>query len=222
MSARFGGRALWSAALLAGLTGCDALLTEPAPAGPEVAVSFQVDASGDGVSRAFSRINRAYLQFIRPDSARRDTLVRVVDVDGVKRVRLRLDTRERVRALGVAAELRFNDKALFKGVRVIRIQIGAPTSAEIPLSPIPAFVRAGERTIRFQHVGDTARLSAAVLFATGDTIPGAPVQWTSANPEVVFVTPAGLAAARQPGETELFVAHGALRDTVLARVAGNR
>lgn len=42
---------------------------------------------------------------------------------------------------------------------------------------------AKSKLVGFAAVGDTVRLGAAVLFTTGDTIPGLPVWWSSADPE---------------------------------------
>lgn len=198
--------------------GCDALLTEPAPAPPEVSVSFALQAAdGPGVGAAFAKVDRVFLRFVRPDSASRDTVIRLSPRDGTARVRLVLDTRERISALGVFAALAKGGDPLFEGSRVVRVQVGQPTSAEIPLTPVAARVRASRPAIQLT-VGDTLRLSSSVTFATGDTIAGLTGVWASENPLVVFVTPGGLAAARQTGDTRLVVRYRDLADTVLARV----
>lgn len=208
-----------AAVAVIGISACDVLLTDPAAPSPDIAVTFALEgASADGVSAAFDRVDRVYLLFTRPDSAQRDTVVRFTSVDGVARVRLILDTKERVAALGVYAELRANTTALFQGARIIRVENGTATSAEVSLSPVPAFVRADRNTLVLQSVGDTTRLSSTVLFASGDTISGVAGTWLSENSDIVQVTPAGLAIARQVGETRLLLRLGALTDTVQARV----
>jgi hypothetical protein len=215
----------WVVTLLAStvLAGCDALMTEPAAAPSDMNVSFAIEGSaGGGVAAAFDRVNRAYLLFTRADSAQRDTIVPVFNRDGVARVRLALPTNERIAALGVYAELRAGKVPLFAGKRIIRIQIGSATSAQIPLEPVPAAVRASRPAVTFANVGDTVRLSSAVLFASGDTIPGVTGAWTSENNQIVAVTPAGLALGRAVGETHLLVHFGQLVDTVPARVLAGR
>lgn len=202
---------------------CESLLVDPAPATPEVLVSLTVEgAASGGVTQAFDRVNRALLRFTRPDSASRDTVIRVTNENGVARARLILDTKERVSALGVYAELRANTVPLFAGARIIRVESGTATSVEIGISPVPASIRADRQALQLQQVGDTARLSSAVLFASNDTISGLAGEWFSENPAIVFVTPAGLAVAREVGETRLLVRYQSLADTVSARVVSGR
>ena len=173
MSARRIAIGLCGLASAIALASCDDLLTDPAPAQPEVVVSFSVEGAAiGGAAQAFDKVNRAYLLFVRPDSAQRDTIIRVTHVNGLARARLILNTKERVNALGVYAQLRRGEAPLFQGSRIIRIELGKPTSAEIPISPVPAYLRADRNVLTLAAVGDTARLSTAVLFATGDTISG--------------------------------------------------
>jgi hypothetical protein len=211
------------AVLVFGVTACDALLTDPAPASPDIDMSFAIEgATSDGVVAAFDRVNRVYLRFTRPDSVQRDTIIRFTHTDGVAKVRLVLDTKERVAALGIFAELRVNTTPLFQGARVIRVENGTATSAEITLAPVPAHLRADRNALVFENVGDTVRLASAVLFASGDTIPDAAGSWVSEDATIVQVTPAGLAIARHVGETRLLVRFGSLTDTVPARVLKER
>ncbi len=204
------------------LSACDALLTEPAPAAPEVSVAFSVLGAQDaGIQSAFQKVDRAHLVFVRPDSARRDTIVRLSPRDGSARARLVLESKERVSALGVFAELRAGQAPLFEGSRVIRVEIGAPTSAEISLAPVPFALRADRQLLTLQ-LGDTTRLSTTLYFASGDTLAVDVGTWTSLDPQVVFVTERGLAGGRSLGETHLLVRYEDLADTVTARVVGGR
>lgn len=210
-------------ALALASTGCDALLTAPAPAVSEIAVSFLVDGPAErGVTRAFDKVDRVYLLFVRPDSAQRDTILRLTPSDGVARVRLVLHSDERVQALGIFAQLRSGQASLFQGQRVIRVESGTPTSTEITLSAIAAALRADRRLVSLATVGDTTRLSATAHFATGDTLATGVGTWVSEDPSIVLVTPAGLVAGRAVGETHLVVRYQGLADTILARVVAGR
>lgn len=220
MSARTGGLLILAAVAA---SGCDALLTEPAPALPEVEVSFAIEgAATDGIAQAFDKVNRVYLLFVRPDSAKRDTIIRVTPREGVAKVRLVLETNERVHALGVYAQLLAGQAPLFEGQRVIRVQIGTPTSAEIQLSAIPSSLRADRPSLSLPMVGDTTRISATLRFASGDTLAAGVGTWTSQNPDIVFVTGGGLAVGRAVGVTQLIVRFQELADTVQARVVSGR
>ena len=105
---------------------------------------------------------------------------------------------------------------------MVRIEDGVPTRAEIPITAVASRIRAERSSVAIPAVGDTVRLRAAVGFVTGDTIPDRPVRWSSENPDVVAITPVGLALARHVGETRLFVRPGELVDTVHARVISDR
>ena len=204
------------------ITGCDSLINPPATPGPETMVSFSLEGTtDDGILRAFRKATQAYLLFTRPDSVQRDTLLRIFPHDGLARVRLVLDTRERVNALGVYGQLRAGSHPLFESFRVIRVELGKPTSVQMPVSPIPAHLVA-DRVQFVMTVGDTVHLSSAVLFATGDTIPGLAGVWSSGNAQIVAVTPGGISLGRGAGEAFLHVGYGELRDSVGVRVLANR
>ncbi|MFQ5536818.1 MAG: Ig domain-containing protein [Gemmatimonadota bacterium] len=206
------------AALLPALGACDSLLTDPAPPITEVRIHFAVEDGARGrTARAFGRANRVFLRLIRPDSAQRDTVVALVRRDGLARARLVLHTRERTPALGIYAQLRAGQLGLFEGRKVVRVEIGAPTAAEIDLAPIVAAVRA-ERKALLLTQGDTLSLHAAALFATGDTVETAAPVWSSEDPAVVAVSRGGLVRARKPGDVRLLVFYREVGDTVRVRV----
>lgn len=70
-----------------------------------------------------------------------------------------------------------------------------------------------------QAVGDTTRLTAAVLDGAGDTIAAAPVTWSSADTAVATVDAYGRVTARALGSASIVAAHGALSDTAAIVVA---
>ena len=196
-------------------------MTEPAPPNPLVAVSLAIEGGNIGdVGHVFDKVRIAHLTFTKTDSASRDTTVRVFPRDGEARVRLSLEAGERIPALLIAANLGVGAGVLFAGQRIVRIDVGKPTSAEIPISPVPSRIRASRGLVEFAAVGDTTRLDAEVLFVTGDTIPGWPHHWTSDDPTVVFVNAQGFTKARAVGQTRLLSRSGELVDTVFARVLG--
>ena len=212
-------RAAAFVALTAALTACDHLLTEPAAPTDDLSVSFSFeDAAEGGIASAFDKVDRVYLRFTRADSATRDTVVVVQNRDGQARARLVLDPKERIQALGVYAELRAREFALFSGARVIRVENGTTTSAEIPLTPVPHRLQADRQLADFAAVGDTLHLSSALLFVSGDTIGGQVGRWTSEDPTIVAVTSGGVALARHVGTTRLVVDLFGFADTVVARV----
>lgn len=204
------------------LFACDLLMAPPAEETPETTIAFSLEELPLGRSGlAFDKADRVYLLFSRPDSVQRDTIVPLSRSDGLARARLVLDPRERVDALGVYAQLMAGPAGLFEGFKIVRVVLGEPTTAQIPLAPIPAHLVA-DRHLLAMTVGDTIRLSAALLFATGDTISRGSGQWLSDNGQVAAVSAAGLAWARAPGATLLRVGFQELRDSVLVQVSPAR
>jgi len=197
---------------------CDALMTDPAPATPELTLAFQIiGAPVGGTDEAFAKVNRVFLRFLRADDTSRDTVLFARPTDGRLRTGLVLETQERISALGLVAQLRFGTLTLFQGSGVVQIDPGVPTTANIPLTPVPGGVLASQPSITLQPQ-QTAQLSSAVLYATADTIEGLAGTWISADPTIVAISPAGLAIALARGSTDLIVEFAGLTDAVLATV----
>jgi hypothetical protein len=200
------------------LAACDALMTDPAPATPELTLAFQIiGAPLGGTDEAFAKVNRVFLRFLRADDTSRDTVLFARPTDGRLRTGLVLETQERISALGIVTQLRFGTLTLFQGSGVVQIDPGVPTTANIPLTPVPGGVLASQPSITLQPQ-QTAQLSSAVLYATADTIEGLAGTWISADPTIVAISPAGLAIALARGSTDLIVEFAGLTDAVLATV----
>lgn len=207
--------------LLAALAaaGCDLLMTEPAPAPSAVEVSFQIAPEPEvigGPATAFAKVRRVLLRFSRLDDTARDTVVGVTPVDGLIRLPVALEVGERIDALGIGATLGVGTAPLFEGFTVVRIVPGEPTRANVEITPVPDHVVPDRPALAIPNVGESAQLSSAVLFATGDTITGLSGTWLSENPQVISVTPDGVATAFSLGQTRLEVRYGILADTIVA------
>lgn len=202
------------------LAGCETLLTEPAPSRSPVTVSFQIDgAPAGGVADAFAKVRSVGVRFTRPDGATRDTAFLVRPVDGTIRIPVALEVQERVDALAIEAFLAFQGGVLFQGATTVAIEPGVPTSARVPLTPVPAGITTDRAVLSIPNIGDIVELSSSVLFASLDSIPGAERVWLSEDPSIVSVTPDGQASAVSAGQTRLVVQHGVFTDTLPARLA---
>ena len=62
-------------------------------------------------------------------------------------------------------------------------------------------------------LGDTARLSATVISAEGDTVHGAPITWESADPAIATVSATGLVTSIGYGATEVIATSGSISAT---------
>ena len=108
---------------------------------------------------------------------------------------------------------------LFRSATIQQIRLGEPLQARIEMAPVAAALVVPSAGITLTALGDSVRLPVAVVFATGDTILGAQVGWTSASPAVVEVSRGGLfGIARAPGEAQLTAALAPLSAKLTARV----
>jgi uncharacterized protein YjdB len=87
------------------------------------------------------------------------------------------------------------------------------------MAPIPTALLVPPAGITFTALGDSLRLPVAAVFATGDTILGVAVAWTSASPAIVEISRNGaFGLARSPGDAQLTARMSALTARLTARV----
>ncbi len=210
----------WIALVVVAASGCDALLTDPAPPPVTVDVSFQIEPPVlGGSAAAFQKIRWAAVRFIRPDSAFRDTVFVALPVEGRIRIPVALDVEERVDALGIVATLGLGPSTLFEGGGVVQIDPGQPTSAVIDVQPVPAAVFAEAPLVFIPNVGESVVIGSAAFFATGDTVSGLQGTWLSEDPSTISVTVDGTATAQQLGQARLEVRAATFADTVVVATA---
>ena len=141
---------------------------------------------------------------------------------GVIRQTLALELERGEEELRVEVELHAQGHAVFSGGQSVRLSRGASVQAEVALLPVPAEVRVAAVPV-VEAIGDTVPLSGAVLFATGDTVPGAEVAWSTPDSAVVRLISGGRLVARAEGVARLTATSGGLSAegpvTVRARVA---
>jgi alpha-tubulin suppressor-like RCC1 family protein len=98
------------------------------------------------------------------------------------------------------------------------LQSGGAAEVRLTPAPVPAGVRLPASLPRMSSLGDTLHLQAVVVFATGDTIPGLEVGWSTPDTAVVAVTPQGRVIARAEGEARLVATHAAASATATLHV----
>jgi len=212
---------LASAGILAlGLAACEkALLTDPADA-PAASVSVLYNLSaGDGAGRALDRADRVRIQVTRLDgTAVLDTTVALEGSDTGPRVRLDLGLSAAEESFRATLDLLRGQDRLFRGTADFVVRPGRMSAVDVNLDAIPFAIRVPESLPSFVALNDTVPLLGAVLFATGDTIPGAELEWTSLDPAVAEVLPGSRLASRSDGETRVIATSGAFSDTVAVTV----
>lgn len=218
------------AALLAaaGAAACADLLAPPAAVPARLSVSWALDpgapALQTGAGRAFDRADHAHLWVSRGDAL---VLADSFDISpagtgGVIRRALELKLERAEEELEVAVQLHWQGHHLFTGASTVRLARGRQDSAAVELLPVPATVSIAAVPV-VEAIGDTVPLSGAVLFATGDTIPGAALEWSTPDSAVATLIPGGRLVARAEGTARVVASAGGARAertvVVRARVA---
>jgi hypothetical protein len=206
-----------------GMTACtESLLVNPAPAPTQLLVSYAVSAAtagSEGPGRSFDRADALRVQVSRSAGAALDTIIPFVSAGAVTHVPLRLDVRDEQEPVGIAFELRRSSDVLFRGSADVLVTRGDTTRVDLALIPVPAAAQLPAAIPPLTALGDTVTIAAAVVFATGDTIPDVPLVWTSGTPAVATVTQAGLVTAHAEGQTEIRVTHAGFSASVQLQVA---
>ena len=204
-------------------TACDRLLVDPAQAPEPMSVALALvsaDASGSsGPLEALSKADRVWIRLTRVSTGHQfDTIVHLSRTDTKTRVQLAVSADQGRGPIQIATQVRVRELALFEGATVAALEVGVPQRVEVALTAVPAALSLPDSVRTLTAIGDSARLSAAVLFATGDTIPGLPITWTSDNPAVAAVTSGTWVVAKREGEARLAATHGSLARVLPVRV----
>ncbi len=204
------------------LSGCgDAFFHDPAPAGPSrIAVRFS--QSSGGAQAAFDQADN--LQLSVQDAASGEglltTSIPVSPAGGPIEASLDVELPDGATDVHLGVEVRRGSAPLFIGDATVRLTPGEVSDVTIPLAPVAASL-ALPSIPTFTIYGQSFALDGEVLFATGDVVPNAVVQWRSLTPGVVTVQSVGggfRAVAQADGTASLEASYGSLAETVTAVV----
>ena len=195
---------------------------EPPATGAAVSAAAATAAdrpAAAGAAQAFGRVDRVAVRVTSEGQTLLDEVVPAQPAGGEIALTFQFDL-DQVRAdAQIEVELRAGQQGLFGGEGSAELERGRTAQAEVGLAPIPSGIRIPPPPEPLESLGDTLILVGAVVFATGDTIPGLEVEWSSDAPEVVSVTPQGVAVALAEGEAELQASFADFLETLTVRVA---
>lgn len=222
------GAAAALAATLA-VSSCGDFFTEPAPpAAASVAVSFAPAGPGadpafdllGGADDAFDAVDAVRIRLVRESTgdAAFDESVPVSPEGATAEVRVEIDLEEESEPCRLEVELRDGTRAIFRGEARTTLRAGEVTAVEVPLEAVPVAIRMPAEAPAFEVLLDTIRVSAAVVFATGDTIPGLAPTWSSRDPGIVRALPDGRLISVADGEARIVATHDDLTGTLTVRV----
>ena len=203
--------------------GCDDLFVDPAPSAAPMSLALALasseGSSSSGLLDAFNKADRVWIRLTRVSTgAQFDTIVRLSRTERSTRVQLAVTADQGRGPIQIATQVRLREHALFEGATVAALEVGRPQRVEVALTAVPAALAVPDSIRTLTAIGDSARLSAAVLFATGDTIPGLGVTWLSDKPEVAAITSGSWVIARGEGQARLEVTHGSFTRALPVRV----
>ncbi|TVR63137.1 MAG: hypothetical protein EA422_10015 [Gemmatimonadales bacterium] len=199
----------------------------PSPASggnPQAAASAATATAGEGPAavgavQAFGRVDRVAVRVTSQGQTLLDEVVSAAPSGGEITLSFQFELEEVRADAQVEVELRAGDQGLFGGEGSAELERGRTARAEIGLSPIPSGIRIPAPPEPVEALGDTIFLEGAVVFASGDTIPGLEVEWRSNAPEIVTVSRQGVAVAVGEGEADLEASFADFVETLTIRVA---
>ncbi len=229
MNATFRRTALLGLALPLVLSACDR--EDPGapanyePASVAIAFSFPASLSGmAGLEEAYLKTDRLWLQFRDEQSTARDE--RQVDFQPSvqdSHVPLTIRLRSAREAFTFNVEVRLGDAGVFRGTAPVTLRAGRLTSVTATLVPILAGVVTPDTVPVLTAWGDTVRLAAAGILATGDTLANVPIDWTALDPGIATIDAGGKVLGKMDGTARMVASSGSFADTatvhILAEVA---
>jgi hypothetical protein len=166
-----------------------------------VSMTALVDVSRGGNSEAFDRADRLFVQFRADSDVRLEQEVPFSTSSGTAVVRLEIPLRQTSEQMTANIELRVGTRALFRGTATPTLTVGARTPVTFTLIPVVASLACGP-DVQISSYGSAGRLEGAALFATGDTVRGAPITWSAPSNTVATVSSAGDVTALTDGDVQ--------------------
>jgi hypothetical protein len=187
------------------LTACgDGVFVSPAATPARLGLAFSMAAAASSAA-AFDKATEAHIRVNGPGVAI-DTLLPFTPAE-TRTVSLQLDGAQDGRSYTVEAELRHAGATLFRSRSTTTVSAGQTSTAEMALEPEPAQLSLpADAPPQMTVIGQTVQLFAT--FATGDTIAGTLVNWSSSNPAVATVDNTGRVTIVGDGQTVITARSG--------------
>jgi hypothetical protein len=191
------------ALLLAGaclLAGCED--TADPSGGLPVTIAAHLATSAGGIAEAFEQAEQIAVRVrVGSEEVFNETLD--FEPDESVAVRVRLDASNAGASISVDVTLLAGGADLFRGEGSATLAESGPTTVDLTLSPVVAEIAIDNPVATFTAIGEAQRLTGAAVFATGDTVTGVAVSWTTLDPDIVVVQTNGDAVARAEGEARI-------------------
>lgn len=214
MFARYAAIAMAAAANIV-LAGCDSVLVPPAPATTGLSISYSM--AGGPTTAAFDAADNAVVTVAVSGLAPVERSFQFTPGQSEIRLRVELEVSTAQAVAAVTLKLRKGTDVLFSGSQTVTVKQGEVTQSQLALAPVAAGL-ALPTTFNVNVLGQAVQLPGAVVFATGDTITGGVITYSTSAPELQL-TPGGRVIASQNGTYTVLATSGALTGTVQLQVS---
>jgi uncharacterized protein YjdB len=211
---------------LLGSTACSELFVDPAPAEPSgLAVSFSVTGhAAGGAAEAFDRADRVRIRLVRADETTvLDTVVTLSAAGGSREASVAVALQQDQETLFLDVQLLFQSQVLFTGSSSVTLRQNQTSSADIGLSPVIARLDLPAEFPVITAIGNRVTFTGAAVFATGDTVRGVTITFSTPETNILTLSPNGEAIALAEGDARIIATGGGMtgnsRVSVRATVA---
>lgn len=194
-----------SLAAAAFLAGCDdGLIRPPAPAAPAaVAIAASLDFNLGGLNEAYLKVNQLSLRFLAGSEVRLAQTVPFNPTASETVVSLEVPLKAAVESFTVQLDLLSTNQKLFTGTGTAELSSGSAKEVQIPILPVVSGINCAGTPFPIRVYQAARRITAAALFASGDTVPGVAVSWSTSNASIVTVNQAGDLMGLQDGTAQV-------------------
>lgn len=184
-----------------------------------VAVGLTVEAAAGGPAEAYAQADAIAVTVRAGGVVVYDETQSFSPEDGETRVRVRLDASLAGSTVTVDAELRASGAPIFRGTGSTTLEAAGASALNVPLTAVVSAIVATNPVASFTAIGETLPLTAAAVFATGDTVGDVALTWRSLDASIVSVTSSGSATAQAEGTARLEASAGGATAATTALVA---
>jgi hypothetical protein len=175
-------------------------------------------SAGGGPAQAYSSLDRLFVRVLAGGQVRLEQELAFDPSGPETTVPLSVPLRSVTETVTIELELRATSLPVFRGTAAALLTVATGSNVDVTLTPVVAGVACGGELLELTAYGDSLRVPGFALFATGDSIPEVPVEWSTAQGTIVEVTAQNFIKALQDGEAVVTCRVDTFTDTRSVRV----
>ncbi len=195
------------------LTRCADPSADPSSPRSSIPLAFSLSFAGNAAS-AFDKADALDVRLIAGEQTVLDTVVAFASGGADVRLHLRVDPGLEGQSLLLNVELRQGNAPLFTGSATVVPTTGTSAPVDVVLNPVVARIVGPASSPVISSIGGIRKLTAAAVFATGDTVPDIPLIWSLIDRNIVSLNTDGTAQALTEGSARVEARYGNLTATI--------